>query len=80
MTIQLNGQHDVLCLHTVALLNAGGLGVHDVSRAMYDAVTGTDEVIFKPLAGSPCWSKVIATQPIEVKLFTFEPPAGTPDS
>ena len=62
------------CDRALVLVDVTGLGVHDVSREVYDAVPGTDEFVHTPHGGAPVWSKVIATAPIKVKMFTFQPP------
>lgn len=61
------------CANVNVLAEANALSLHDVSREVYDLFVGQDE---QAHAGGPhpYWSKTIVTGPIEIALFTFEPP------
>ncbi len=65
---------EAFCDRALVLVDETGFSAHDVSREVYDAVDGSNEIVLTPVGGAPVWSKVIATDPIKVKLFTFQPP------
>jgi len=65
------------CANVSVMADAQNLSLHNVSRAVYDALPGTGEIEQRHGVLLPYWSKTIVTGPIEIALFTFQPPLSS---
>lgn len=65
---------DIYCADVTVLASATSLGLHGVSREVYDALPGTDEMKHMADTDHPLWSKKVTSGPFEVNVFTYEPP------
>ncbi len=53
------------------------MAVHNLSREVYDALHGIQDMcLMSDRSQQYFWSKIIAVEPIEVYVYTDEPPIG----